>query len=75
MPRRRIDPRSGRQNRWRAFRAVWTYIRRAPGTFIWLLILLFTTHVAHRLSPGVLDHVLGTGRRISIIWPKILCAC
>ncbi len=49
----------GGQKRWRAGRAVWTYLRRAPGTFVWLLILLFTTHVAHRLSPGVLDHVLG----------------
>ncbi|MFF0815137.1 rhomboid-like protein [Rhodococcus sp. NPDC003318] len=39
--------------------AVWTYIRRAPGTFVWLAILLVTTIIAHDLSDAVLRHVLG----------------
>ncbi|MGW4477888.1 rhomboid-like protein [Rhodococcus triatomae] len=39
--------------------AVWTYVRRAPGTFVWLAVLLFTTIVARHLSPGELQFVLG----------------
>ncbi|WP_305091363.1 rhomboid-like protein [Prescottella sp. R16] len=39
--------------------AVGGYVRRAPGTFVWLAILLVTTIVMHRLSPAALDHVLG----------------
>lgn len=41
-------------------RAAWQYVRRAPGTFIWLAILLVTTIVVHRLSPGAERHVLGS---------------
>ncbi|MGW0173920.1 rhomboid-like protein [Rhodococcus sp. NPDC003322] len=39
--------------------AVWAYIRRAPGTFIWLAILLVTTVVARYLPEHVLQEVLG----------------
>ncbi|TQF75192.1 hypothetical protein FK531_00210 [Rhodococcus spelaei] len=39
---------------------MWVYIRRAPGTFIWLAILLVTTIVVARLSPGAERHVLGS---------------
>ncbi|GAA4473949.1 membrane protein [Rhodococcus olei] len=39
--------------------AVWAYIRRAPGTFIWLAILLVTTVVARILPDHVLNEVLG----------------
>ncbi len=38
---------------------MWAYIRRAPGTYVWLVILLVTSVVANHLSPDVLDHVLG----------------
>jgi hypothetical protein len=40
-------------------RAAWTYIRRAPGTYIWLAILLVTSVVMRHLSPDVLNQVLG----------------
>ncbi|MGQ4598293.1 rhomboid-like protein [Nocardia sp. R6R-6] len=39
--------------------AVWSYIRRAPGTFIWLAILLVTTAVLNHLSPEAARVVLG----------------
>lgn len=39
-------------------RAVWRYIRSAPGTYVWLLILLLTTVVARQLAPDTLDRVL-----------------
>ncbi|QBJ98459.1 hypothetical protein ERC79_00220 [Rhodococcus sp. ABRD24] len=39
--------------------ASWAYVRRAPGTFVWLAILFVTTMVMHRLSPDALNHVLG----------------
>ncbi|MFD1812636.1 rhomboid-like protein [Rhodococcus gannanensis] len=39
--------------------AVWTYVRCAPGTFIWLAILLVTTIIARHLSPHELQFVLG----------------
>ncbi|WP_137724222.1 rhomboid-like protein [Prescottella subtropica] len=39
---------------------VWAYVRRAPGTFAWLAILLVTTIVMHRLSEPTLTHVLGS---------------
>ncbi len=35
----------------RGLRAVGRYVRRSPGTYIWLGILLFTTAAAHRMSP------------------------
>lgn len=31
---------------------LWTYIRRAPGTYLWLLALFGTTVALHRMSPG-----------------------
>ncbi|WP_024795964.1 rhomboid-like protein [Tomitella biformata] len=40
-------------------RLVWDYLRRAPGTFIWLAILLATTVFLHRLPSTVAEHVLG----------------
>ncbi|MEU8516956.1 rhomboid-like protein [Kitasatospora sp. NPDC048722] len=39
-------------------RAVWSYVRRAPGTFVWLAILLGTTLVIDRVSPRVAHHIL-----------------
>ncbi|SNT21608.1 rhomboid-like protein [Rhodococcoides kyotonense] len=40
-------------------RAAWEYVRRAPGTYVWLAILLATTIATWFMSPGVLAHVLG----------------
>jgi hypothetical protein len=42
----------------RAWRAVWTYIRRAPGTFIWLAILFATTVVLRHVNPHTADRIL-----------------
>ncbi|WP_030668966.1 rhomboid-like protein [Streptomyces rimosus] len=39
-------------------RAVWSYVRRAPGTFIWLAILFGTSVIVHHLTPDTLEHVL-----------------
>ncbi|QCQ91093.1 rhomboid-like protein [Rhodococcus sp. SGAir0479] len=39
--------------------AAWGYVRRAPGTFVWLAVLLATTVVMHHLSPTALNDVLG----------------
>ncbi|MBY8884838.1 hypothetical protein K7472_08255 [Streptomyces sp. PTM05] len=39
-------------------RAVAHYVRRAPGTFVWLTILLITTYVVRHLSPGFENHFL-----------------
>ncbi|MDQ0787742.1 rhomboid-like protein [Streptomyces sp. B3I8] len=36
--------------RWRAGH-LWTYVRRAPGTYLWLLALFGTTVALHRMSP------------------------
>ncbi len=38
--------------------AVWDYVRRAPGTYLWLLVLLFTTYVMHRINPAMADSFL-----------------
>jgi hypothetical protein len=38
--------------------AVWRYVRSAPLTYGWLLVLLFTTMVAHSISPARLHHLL-----------------
>lgn len=43
-----------------AARQVWDYVRRAPGTFIWLAILLVTTIFLLRLPTTVAAHVLGS---------------
>ncbi|SES47552.1 hypothetical protein SAMN04487983_106415 [Streptomyces sp. yr375] len=32
-------------------RAVWAYVRSAPGTYVWLVILFFTTVALHHMSP------------------------
>ena len=42
----------------RARRAVWTYIRRAPGTFVWLLILFVTTVIIRHVDPHTADRIL-----------------
>lgn len=47
-----------RLHRWVS--AVWMYVRRAPGTFVWLAILLATTLVARYLPDDVLRQVLGS---------------
>jgi hypothetical protein len=38
--------------------AAWAYVRKSPGTFIWLAILFLTTMVIRNVSPGVADQVL-----------------
>ena len=38
--------------------AVWNYIRRAPGTFLWLLALLITSQVIKHMDPEFQDHFL-----------------
>lgn len=35
----------------RGLRAVWAYVRSAPGTYIWLGVLFFTTVALHHMSP------------------------
>ncbi len=42
----------------RAARACWAYIRRAPGTYIWLAILFLTTVVIRHVSPSTADQIL-----------------
>ncbi|MFJ2631765.1 rhomboid-like protein [Streptomyces sp. NPDC087422] len=39
-------------------RAAWAYIRSAPGTYIWLAILFFTTVAIHRMAPATVDDFL-----------------
>ncbi len=39
--------------------AVGHYVRRAPGTYLWLAILLVSTLVVRRLSPAAADTLLG----------------
>ncbi|WP_186626450.1 rhomboid-like protein [Rhodococcus sp. BP22] len=43
----------------RYVRAAGSYVRRAPGTFVWLAILLVTTITMRHLSPDTLDVLLG----------------
>jgi hypothetical protein len=38
--------------------SVWRYIRRAPGTFIWLTILFATTLIIRHVSPHFAHHIL-----------------
>jgi len=40
-------------------RAAWTCVRRAPGTYIWLGVLLVTSVVTRRLPAGDLEVLLG----------------
>lgn len=41
-----------------AGRAVWSYVRRSPGTFIWLAILFVTTQIIRHVEPGFADGIL-----------------
>ncbi|WP_329120740.1 rhomboid-like protein [Streptomyces sp. NBC_01465] len=43
----------------RALHAVWSYIRSAPGTYIWLAVLFVTTVAMRHMSPEFLDEFLG----------------
>ncbi len=52
-------PRARRGAWWaRAARAVWRYVRRAPGTYIWLAILLATTEVIRHVDAATADRIL-----------------
>ncbi|MEZ0069680.1 hypothetical protein ABIA32_005727 [Streptacidiphilus sp. MAP12-20] len=42
----------------RLAQAAWRYVRRAPGTFVWLAILFVTTLIIRHVDPGVADHIL-----------------
>ncbi|HEX4791783.1 MAG TPA: rhomboid-like protein [Actinospica sp.] len=42
----------------RAARAVWRYVRRAPATFVWLLILTVTTYLISRVNPEFRERFL-----------------
>ncbi|MEW2158662.1 rhomboid-like protein [Streptomyces sp. NPDC007189] len=37
---------------------VWAYIRSAPGTYVWLLVLFVTTVALHQMSPEFEQHFL-----------------
>ncbi|MFI5686739.1 rhomboid-like protein [Streptomyces sp. NPDC051636] len=37
---------------------VWAWVRRAPGTYVWLGILFFTTVALHHMSPEFEQHFL-----------------
>jgi len=37
---------------------VWAYVRSAPGTYVWLVILFFTTIALHHMSPEFEQHFL-----------------
>ncbi|MFE9423136.1 rhomboid-like protein [Kitasatospora sp. NPDC006697] len=54
--RHRRSPWRGRPRRLGA--ALWRYVRRAPGTFTWLAVLLFTTVILHHVAPSVEHRVL-----------------
>ncbi|MFI5806530.1 rhomboid-like protein [Streptomyces sp. NPDC051561] len=41
-----------------AVQAVWSYLRRAPGTYLWLLILFLTTVVISHMDPAFTDEFL-----------------
>lgn len=40
-------------------RAAWAYVCRAPGTYLWLAILLATTALTERLPPHIQQRILG----------------
>ncbi|MEC4015294.1 rhomboid-like protein [Streptomyces sp. H27-D2] len=40
-------------------RGVWTYVRRAPGSYLWLAVLFATTYLMRHLSPRLLNDFLG----------------
>ncbi|MFI9327463.1 rhomboid-like protein [Kitasatospora sp. NPDC052868] len=39
-------------------RAVWAWVRSAPGTYLWLLVLAVTSFVVARMEPAALDWFL-----------------
>ena len=41
-----------------AARSCWVYVRRAPGTYVWLAILFATTVVIRHVSPETADQIL-----------------
>ncbi|MFC1419789.1 rhomboid-like protein [Streptacidiphilus cavernicola] len=41
-----------------AGKALWEYVRSAPGTFLWLLALAVTTHVINHMNPAFQDEFL-----------------
>ncbi|MGB3602905.1 rhomboid-like protein [Gordonia sp. (in: high G+C Gram-positive bacteria)] len=48
------------RSRWRrAIAIAGDWVRRAPITYLWLVVLLATTVVQHRVSPEKLDAILG----------------
>jgi hypothetical protein len=42
----------------RPAKAVWNYLRRAPGTFLWLVILTATSYVISHINPEFRDRFL-----------------
>lgn len=42
----------------RVAKAVWNYVRRAPGTFVWLVILTVTTYIISHVNPEFRDRFL-----------------
>ncbi|MFE0463057.1 rhomboid-like protein [Kitasatospora sp. NPDC058965] len=42
----------------RAGRACARYVGRAPGTYVWLAVLLLTTQIIHHVSPEFANHLL-----------------
>ncbi|SIR89895.1 rhomboid-like protein [Williamsia sterculiae] len=59
MARRGASPTVRPGSRLRIWSAAWLrYIRRAPGTFVWLLILLGTTIAEHVLPAHTVTHLL-----------------
>jgi hypothetical protein len=42
----------------RAARAVWRYVRRAPATFVWLLVLTVTSYLINRVNPEFRERFL-----------------
>ncbi|MFJ3672000.1 rhomboid-like protein [Streptomyces sp. NPDC090106] len=42
----------------RGFHRLWTYVRGAPGTYLWLAVLFVTTVALHHMSPQFEDEFL-----------------
>ncbi|MGV4984402.1 rhomboid-like protein [Streptomyces sp. NPDC001709] len=42
----------------RGLNGVWAYIRRSPGTYVWLAVLFVTTVALHQMSPEFEQHFL-----------------
>ncbi|MER7755406.1 rhomboid-like protein [Kitasatospora sp. NPDC097643] len=54
----RAAPARRRSRPARLAHAAGAYVRRAPGTYLWLAILLLTTLVIRHVDPAVADHIL-----------------